>query len=114
MLVLFIYVTSLASNEIFSISIKLTLISIFIYTLLFLILIFLDKTLIIYIFENIEINNFNYLNNFINENSLNLNKLYNYPTNIITLLLINYLLLTLIAVVKITNIFYGPLRTISN
>lgn len=47
------------------------------------------------------------------ENSLRLNKLYNYPTNIITILLINYLLITLIAIVKITKLFYGPLRKIN-
>lgn len=51
-----------------------------------------------------------FFNNFDVENTTNLNKLYNFPTNLITLLLINYLLLTLIAVVKITDIFYGPLR----
>lgn len=50
------------------------------------------------------------LNSFINEDSISLNKLYNFPTNILTILLINYLFLTLIAVVKITNIFEGPLR----
>ena len=33
---------------------------------------------------------------------MNLNKLYNFPTNILTVLLINYLFLTLIAAVKIT------------
>jgi NADH-ubiquinone oxidoreductase chain 6 len=47
---------------------------------------------------------------FIRENTINLNKLYNYPTNFLTVVLINYLFLTLIAVVKVTNIFYGPLR----
>nr|QBF44165.1 NADH dehydrogenase subunit 6 [Simulium quinquestriatum] len=47
---------------------------------------------------------------FIKENMINLNKLYNYPTNFLTIILINYLFLTLIAVVKVTNIFYGPLR----
>ncbi len=44
------------------------------------------------------------------ENSLILNKLYNFPINLITILLIIYLFLTLIAVVKITNVFEGPLR----
>jgi NADH-ubiquinone oxidoreductase chain 6 len=44
------------------------------------------------------------------ENSLILNKLYNFPVNLITILLIIYLFLTLIAVVKITNVFEGPLR----
>nr|UOU84990.1 NADH dehydrogenase subunit 6 [Chrysopilus cristatus] len=110
MLVLFIYVTSLASNEMFSMSMKLTMISMTIYTILMFVCIFMDKSLISFIFENMEMTSMNYMDNFIQENSLNLNKLYNFPTNLITLLLINYLLLTLIAVVKITNIFYGPLR----
>jgi NADH-ubiquinone oxidoreductase chain 6 len=39
-----------------------------------------------------------------------LNKLYNFPTNFLTVLLINYLFLTLIAAVKVTNVHYGPLR----
>lgn len=70
-----------------------------------------DFNLINYFFiNNYEIFDINNKNYFINENSIRLNKLYNFPTNIITLLLINYLFLTLIVVVKITNIFYGPLR----
>lgn len=48
-------------------------------------------------------------NNIEKNNSL-LSIMYNFPTNIITILLINYLFLTLIATVKITNIFKGPLR----
>lgn len=40
-------------------------------------------------------------------------KLYNIPSNILTILLINYLFLTLIVVVKVTNFFYGPLRNIN-
>jgi len=62
------------------------------------------------IIYNNEINQTNFIVSYINENIINLNKLYNFPTNLITLLLINYLFLTLIVVVKITNIFYGPLR----
>lgn len=50
------------------------------------------------------------IKNLFLENNLTLNKLYNFPINIITILLINYLFLTLIATVKITNIFEGPLR----
>jgi NADH-ubiquinone oxidoreductase chain 6 len=71
---------------------------------------FLDKNIIINYFKNYEIENFNMINLYINENSLILNKLYNFPINLITILLIIYLFLTLIAVVKITNIFEGPLR----
>lgn len=112
-LVLFIYVTSLASNEIFSYSIKITIIStILIYSLIILIY-FIDKTSIIIYIINREIMPLNNTTSYIQENSLNLNKLYNYPTNIITILLINYLLICLIVIVKITNVFYGPLRLIN-
>lgn len=110
-LVLFIYVTSLASNEIFTFSIKIFLLSIIALFFLFLLIIIIDNNLI---FNNFSLNNeiasLNDFSSFINENSISLNKLYNFPTNILTILLINYLFLTLIAVVKITNIFEGPLR----
>jgi NADH-ubiquinone oxidoreductase chain 6 len=109
-LVLFIYVTSLASNEIFNFSIK--LFRIFWITVIFSLIIiwFLDKSLLINYFKNIELININFIKSFINENNLILNKLYNFPINFITIILIIYLFLTLIAVVKITNVFEGPLR----
>nr|UYG48412.1 NADH dehydrogenase subunit 6 [Chrysops sp.] len=110
MLVLFIYVTSLASNEMFSLSMKLTFSMIYLIMIIMIFSLFIDKSLILSFFNN-EMNNIPQLMSYIPENSISLNKLYNFPTNIITLILINYLLLTLIAVVKITNIFYGPLRT---
>jgi NADH-ubiquinone oxidoreductase chain 6 len=69
-----------------------------------------DSSILISFINNNEINRIYNINSYIFENSINLNKLYNFPTNLITLLLINYLFLTLVAVVKITNIFYGPLR----
>jgi len=53
---------------------------------------------------------FNY--NF-KETFKSINKLYNFPTNIITLILINYLFFTLIVVVKITNFFFCSLRNIN-
>jgi hypothetical protein len=58
-----------------------------------------------------NINNFNIEQ--INNNSnfhLSLNKYLNYPINKIIYIIIIYLLITLIAVVKITSINYGPLR----
>lgn len=109
-LVLFIYVTALASNEIFTMSIK---------TVQLLIIALFTTTIFIIIVDNFNFSSFlplldiNLLpdpNSFIRENTINLNKLYNYPTNFLTIVLINYLFLTLIAVVKVTNIFYGPLR----
>nr|AMP43700.1 NADH dehydrogenase subunit 6 [Chrysops silvifacies] len=111
MLVLFIYVTSLASNEMFSMSMKMTFMMIYFIVLIMMFSLFIDKSMISSFFMNNEMNNITQLTSYIMENSISLNKLYNFPTNIITLILINYLLLTLIAVVKITNIFYGPLRT---
>nr|QNV11666.1 NADH dehydrogenase subunit 6 [Morellia hortorum] len=113
MLVLFIYVTSLASNEMFSFSIKLMISTLIMFMLSMILLYFIDKNLLLQ-YMNTEIQPINNLNSFISENSLSLNKLYNYPTNLLTILLMNYLLITLIAVVKITNLFKGPLRPMFN
>nr|YP_009939845.1 NADH dehydrogenase subunit 6 [Ectophasia rotundiventris]QNV49160.1 NADH dehydrogenase subunit 6 [Ectophasia rotundiventris] len=113
MLVLFIYVTSLASNEMFSFSIKLMSISMLIFFMMMIMLIMMDKNFLMY-YKNLEMKSMYNMNSFILENSLSLNKLYNYPTNLMTILLINYLLITLIAVVKITKLFKGPLRPMFN
>nr|YP_010946528.1 NADH dehydrogenase subunit 6 [Pseudothyrsocera sinensis]WGO57246.1 NADH dehydrogenase subunit 6 [Pseudothyrsocera sinensis] len=103
MLILFIYVTSLASNEMFYLSMKM-IISMTMMTFLLIITFLVVKSLIL---QNQEMYHFISMNNSL-INSLM--KLYNQPTGIITILLASYLFLTLIAVVKITNIFKGPLR----
>nr|YP_010946411.1 NADH dehydrogenase subunit 6 [Haplosymploce aurantiaca]WGO57129.1 NADH dehydrogenase subunit 6 [Haplosymploce aurantiaca] len=103
MLILFIYVTSLASNEMFFLSTKILMSSLTLMLLIFLILLNMKQS----IWQNQEMINFMYMNNTL-LNSLT--KLYNQPTGSITILLASYLFLTLIAVVKITNIFKGPLR----
>nr|UDF83701.1 NADH dehydrogenase subunit 6 [Vermileo comstocki] len=113
MLVLFIYVTSLASNEMFSMSMKILFMIFFISLISLLLILFLDKLIITSFMENNEMINLSNLKSFHPENNLNLNKLYNFPTNTVTLLMINYLLLTLIAVVKITNFNLGPLRSMN-
>nr|AVN67590.1 NADH dehydrogenase subunit 6 [Blaptica dubia] len=103
MLVLFIYVASLASNEMFSMSTKL-----FIFTTpMTLIMLMVFAPLLFSTLQNQEINMFTIM---FNQMSTPLIKLYNQPTSIITIMLATYLLLTLIVVVKITNIFKGPLR----
>nr|WKU84025.1 NADH dehydrogenase subunit 6 [Nuntianus cubanus] len=113
MLVLFIYVTSLASNEMFSLSMKMLFLS-FIYLFIMMIfMIFMDKMILMFNSLNNEMISISMLNSYMSENSLNLNKLYNYPTNIITIMLIVYLLITLIATVKITKLFFGPLRSMN-
>nr|UFQ24150.1 NADH dehydrogenase subunit 6 [Anopheles oryzalimnetes] len=110
MLILFIYVTSLSSNEMFSMSFSLTMISLIIFSIFNILFFFIDKSLIEQFIMNMEMEKLSNMNNLINENILSLNKMYNFPTNLITLLLINYLFLTLLVTVKITKKFYGPLR----
>jgi NADH-ubiquinone oxidoreductase chain 6 len=110
MLVLFIYVTSLASNEMFNFSIRLLIFCLISFFSVYFIFIFIDKNLIINYLINYEREHLTNIKRFLIENSLILNKLYNFPINLITIILIVYLFLTLIAVVKITNIFEGPLR----
>nr|UEK75568.1 NADH dehydrogenase subunit 6 [Dideoides latus] len=113
MLVLFIYVTSLASNEMFTFSTKMFILLLFNMFILTILIIFMDKMILMFNSMNNEMISISSLNNYILENTLNLNKLYNYPTNMITILLINYLLITLIATVKITKLFYGPIRSMN-
>nr|QII41745.1 NADH dehydrogenase subunit 6 [Anopheles sinensis]QII41759.1 NADH dehydrogenase subunit 6 [Anopheles sinensis]QII41888.1 NADH dehydrogenase subunit 6 [Anopheles sinensis]QII41940.1 NADH dehydrogenase subunit 6 [Anopheles sinensis]QII41998.1 NADH dehydrogenase subunit 6 [Anopheles sinensis] len=110
MLILFIYVTSLSSNEMFSMSFSLTIISFMIFMFMMIIFFIMDKSLTEQFIMNMEMEKISMMNNLINENILSLNKMYNFPTNLITLLLINYLFLTLLVTVKITKKFYGPLR----
>ncbi len=50
-------------------------------------------------------NQFNIINN-----KLSLIKYFNFPNNLIIIIIIIYLFITLIAVVKITKFLYGPLR----
>nr|YP_010598418.1 NADH dehydrogenase subunit 6 [Deroplatys truncata]UIX55362.1 NADH dehydrogenase subunit 6 [Deroplatys truncata] len=104
MLILFMYITSLASNELFSYSNKILLI-IFLVPLILSLIHYTSFYHQTNLYENME-NSMNFIfmpNNF-------LLKMYNYPNNIITILIACYLFLALIAVVKMTNIFKGPLR----
>nr|QXF68475.1 NADH dehydrogenase subunit 6 [Hierodula sp. JYZ-2020] len=104
MLVLFMYVTSLASNEMFFYSNKI-LITIILLPLIFTLIYFIYPYYPKNMYENMESSLTLSLisNNF-------LLKMYNQPINMITILIASYLFLTLIAVVKIINIYKGPLR----
>nr|YP_009349984.1 NADH dehydrogenase subunit 6 [Homogryllacris anelytra]AQM40158.1 NADH dehydrogenase subunit 6 [Homogryllacris anelytra] len=112
MLVLFIYITSLASNEMFSIPTT-TIFSCMIIMMFIILLSWsLDSTFPTLITNNLDMNSTNLTStNYWTETTLPLIKLYNNPTNLNTLMLMLYLFLTLIAIVKITNIFHGPLRS---
>nr|ARB50179.1 NADH dehydrogenase subunit 6 [Rhombodera sp. FY-2017] len=104
MLVLFMYVTSLASNEMFFYSNKIFFTIIFL-PLFFLLIYYINPFYPSNMYENMENSLILSLipNNF-------LLKMYNQPINMITILIASYLFLTLIAVVKIINIYKGPLR----
>nr|YP_010572593.1 NADH dehydrogenase subunit 6 [Phlugiolopsis tuberculata]UZH35984.1 NADH dehydrogenase subunit 6 [Phlugiolopsis tuberculata] len=111
MLVLFIYITSLASNELFSISTKSLIIILMLLSTIIFISLISDSNLWNMLSFNEEMNNIdNELITLHDDSNYLLTKLYNKPTDLITLMLVNYLFLTLIAIVKITNIFQGPLR----
>nr|YP_009551281.1 NADH dehydrogenase subunit 6 [Ceratophyllus wui]QAA12296.1 NADH dehydrogenase subunit 6 [Ceratophyllus wui] len=108
MLILFIYMTSLSSNEYFKFSIKTFMFSLMMSIIMLLIINFMDLTFLNYL-NNSDSFIFNSLS-YSNINILNMNKLYNYPNNLITITLIIYLLMTLIIVIKITDLFIGPMR----
>lgn len=104
-LVLFIYVASLASNEIFSFS----LITFLTYRF---IILFLSS--LFFFIDPISTPNLSSLPTSSINNQLStpfiIRWIYNSPSIIFTLFIILYLLLTLVVVVKIINLFKGPLR----
>nr|YP_010461144.1 NADH dehydrogenase subunit 6 [Agnidra scabiosa]UUF68415.1 NADH dehydrogenase subunit 6 [Agnidra scabiosa] len=112
LLVMFIYVSSIASNEMFKFknNLKIMLMLLLSITMIFMMINYYNLK-----FMNLIINSD--MNNYFNlmftntENNINMNKLYNNQTFLMMMMMIIYLFITLIAVVKITNIFFGPLRT---
>nr|AIW06179.1 NADH dehydrogenase subunit 6 [Ideopsis vulgaris] len=111
LLVLFIYVSSIASNEMFKMM-NYMIIMIFIFSLLIISIIYnLNLKWLNFFFNDEMLNFFSNFMFFNNENKINLSKLYNNNTLYLMLMMIVYLYITLIAVVKITNIFFGPLRS---
>ena len=90
--------------------IKIIFITFIIVTFIFLIILFIDKNFFHTYTINYETYSIFNIKIFLKENILTLNKLYNFPVNLITIILIIYLFLTLIAVVKISDTFEGPLR----
>nr|UYG49023.1 NADH dehydrogenase subunit 6 [Abscondita chinensis] len=103
MLILFIYMTSVASNEKFLYSKLMTMMMI----IMFMALIIIKKDQLFML-----MNSMNY--DLVAKNNLtfkmSLNKFIMYPMMIMSLTIIIYLLIALIAVSKITNVKNGPLR----
>nr|QOL00631.1 NADH dehydrogenase subunit 6 [Hieroglyphus annulicornis] len=109
MLVLFIYITSIASNEMFQPKSLTLIMTLMLSTIVMISLIIIDKMMFMDFFKNTDNMNIDNSINF-QEMTLSLEKLYNNPTFIITMMMIIYLFLALLAVVKITNINQGPIR----
>nr|AXS65422.1 NADH dehydrogenase subunit 6 [Coleoptera sp. 17 KM-2017] len=104
MLILFIYMTSLASNEKIIFNKKL---------MFFLMLIMITSFLLNFTpFNSLNLNS-EMINLTKNSFNINISKYLNFPSNLIYMFMIIYLLLTLIAVVKISNFKKGPLRQLN-
>nr|YP_009555984.1 NADH dehydrogenase subunit 6 [Myllocerinus aurolineatus]QBF03601.1 NADH dehydrogenase subunit 6 [Myllocerinus aurolineatus] len=104
MLVLFIYMTSIASDEKFKFS-KTTSILLLMYIMFNMIIMFKDE-----FFSYLDTFNSNFLNMNFKEINLSLSKFTNIPNWLIFFILICYLLITLIVVVKIAYKKNGTLR----
>ena len=96
--------TSIASNEKFKLPKNIIIFRFFIIILILLIL------LIDNFYRNLLNLNINNINQFNNNYNFTLNKFFNYPNLQIIICLIIYLLITLIATVKIVGKNYGTLR----
>nr|QFK69045.1 NADH dehydrogenase subunit 6 [Phymatostetha semele] len=109
MMVLFIYMASIASNMKFKFSFKLMIIIIMMMMIL-MIVTMIDTTLTNENNMN-EFNNHELMSKNMNKEMLSIMKMFNMPTMMVTIMLIIYLLFTMISIIKITNKKEGPLRT---
>nr|AXS66425.1 NADH dehydrogenase subunit 6 [Coleoptera sp. 23 KM-2017] len=105
MLILFIYMTSVASDEKFQLSLK-TMIIISIFMMFLFCIMFTD-----FFFINSSLKTYEIMSQTtLSKNELSLSKFLNWPSSSMMIMMIVYLLITLIMVVKITDFQYGPLR----
>nr|AUN27901.1 NADH dehydrogenase subunit 6 [Conocephalus differentus] len=111
MLILILYMTSLASNEGFIFPSFWMTIMMITMSSIYLIVCNMDQFFQLTVSEEIKPFTFNMIT-LHNESYNFLIKLYDTPTNKITLLLVSYLLLTLIIIVNVINMYMGPLRQI--
>nr|YP_010320636.1 NADH dehydrogenase subunit 6 [Illeis bistigmosa]UJP68267.1 NADH dehydrogenase subunit 6 [Illeis bistigmosa] len=106
LLVLFIYMTSIASNEKFKFN---KILMIFMFTMMILTILLNYK---MPLFKEIFYLNNELMNNMLETKNfkLNMSKFLNFPNSNLFIIIIFYLLIAMIAVVKITKLNYGPLR----
>nr|YP_009538140.1 NADH dehydrogenase subunit 6 [Adelpha bredowii]AYN60922.1 NADH dehydrogenase subunit 6 [Adelpha bredowii] len=115
LLVLFIYVSSIASNELFKIHLVSKFFIFYILMIMIISILFSNNlTWMNFSFNDEMINFFDTKLFFNNEYNFNLSKLYDNQNYLMMMMLIIYLFITLVAIVKITNIFFGPLRSFNN
>nr|YP_009441731.1 NADH dehydrogenase subunit 6 [Anatis ocellata]AOY39276.1 NADH dehydrogenase subunit 6 [Anatis ocellata] len=108
LLVLFIYMTSIASNEKFKFNNKLFMIIIFLLITLMLTKWMENQYIYYYEMNNELLMNMDMKKNF----KFNMSKFLNFPNSNIFIMIIFYLLIAMIAIVKITKLNFGPLRQI--
>nr|YP_009590094.1 NADH dehydrogenase subunit 6 [Magicicada cassinii]YP_009590107.1 NADH dehydrogenase subunit 6 [Magicicada tredecassini]AWV83481.1 NADH dehydrogenase subunit 6 [Magicicada cassinii]AWV83533.1 NADH dehydrogenase subunit 6 [Magicicada tredecassini]QBM08598.1 NADH dehydrogenase subunit 6 [Magicicada cassinii]QBM08611.1 NADH dehydrogenase subunit 6 [Magicicada cassinii]QBM08624.1 NADH dehydrogenase subunit 6 [Magicicada cassinii] len=101
MLILFMYMSSIASNEKFYFSMKLLMSNMTIWILI--------STMNIISFKMDSVNKLLEMNNLFD--SFMIKKLYMFPSGMMTIMLVIYLLFTLIVVVNIISIKLSPLRS---
>nr|YP_010024745.1 NADH dehydrogenase subunit 6 [Pseudothemis zonata]QOQ35030.1 NADH dehydrogenase subunit 6 [Pseudothemis zonata] len=106
MLVLFIYMTSIASNEFFNKSTYSILFIIIVSTMLLLMMMLMDPLMI-------SMPSMQEYMNQATDSKMTMTTLYNNPSSIITVFMVMYLFLTLIIIVSITKFNKGPLRAIN-
>nr|ABB81914.1 NADH dehydrogenase subunit 6 [Timema californicum] len=104
MLVLFIYVSSIASNEMFSVSVSTFATSLALSVMFMMMMIKMNSNIM---YDNMDAQPIMSMS----ELEMIMMKFYNLPNNLMTIMLVLYLFLTMIAINKITNIHLGPLRT---
>nr|YP_010994967.1 NADH dehydrogenase subunit 6 [Cletus schmidti]WOZ13975.1 NADH dehydrogenase subunit 6 [Cletus schmidti] len=97
MLVLFIYMASVASNEKFHMSMK----------MMIMVVMLMTCSLIYYLYIN---DNNNLINNLESTENLMLNSLFNSKMKMMTIMAVLYLFFSMITVSLIVNISEGPLR----
>nr|YP_004934970.1 NADH dehydrogenase subunit 6 [Pielomastax zhengi]ADZ62112.1 NADH dehydrogenase subunit 6 [Pielomastax zhengi] len=112
MMVLFVYITSIASNVNMSLDINRSYMTISMIVVIIMMMYFVDKTMLNQEIFNSETSVMG--NEFFPKEMINqLMNMFNLPNSILTMLVIIYLFITLTAVIKITNIKYGPIRKIT-
>nr|YP_009058229.1 NADH dehydrogenase subunit 6 [Empoasca vitis]AIL29208.1 NADH dehydrogenase subunit 6 [Empoasca vitis]UGK73344.1 NADH dehydrogenase subunit 6 [Empoasca vitis] len=100
LLILIMYLSSIASNEKFKLNINLTMI-------LFMLMFMSDEMLSDWVITENQ--------NLMESSELNISllKIYNFKSIYVTLMLVIYLLITMVSVSKIVKFFEGPLRMFS-